>query len=211
MNFIWAFLYNCKSSLFYWIFHRTFIIGGRRVLLKQTPQNMKVMNSSCFVTEQTWKETWAQWEIGFCTVGPFHNLPWLSQSLRVPLAHRGQFPAAPTTCWECTLCHLPSGRIDTAFENRRLEKRWWQNSLLPRFFTSRTTSCGVILAKCHLGCCYSSPGVQFPHWSSAESGLVCLGAAGWTPLCEAERRCHIVVHFALEMSSSVWGVNILGL
>lgn len=47
------------------------------------------------------------------------NLPWLSQSLRVPLAHRGQFPAAPTTCWECTLCHLPNGRIDTAFENRR--------------------------------------------------------------------------------------------
>lgn len=53
MNFIWALLYNCKSSLFYWIFHWTFIIGGRKVLLKQTSQNMKVMNSSCFVTEQT--------------------------------------------------------------------------------------------------------------------------------------------------------------
>lgn len=100
MNFIWALLYNYKSSLFYWIFHWTFIIGGRKVPLKQTSQNMKVITVPALSLNKqrcTWKETWVQRGLSFGTTGPFQNLPWLSQSLRPPQPHREILPA-PAQC-----------------------------------------------------------------------------------------------------------------
>lgn len=222
MNFIWALLCNCKSSLFYWIFHWTFIIGGRKVLLKQTPQNMKVMNSSCFVTEQAKVHVKGDLGTTKAWVLLYWSLPQPALALsEPPCPTERSSQQLPPPCWECSLWHLPSGKTDPAFENRHPWKEVMIKFSACTILHKQNNVLWSSSCKMPLGMLFK-PWCPIPHWCcSKELSSYCWSlprvSAGLSQCCwmnssvwSWEEMSH-VVHFALETSSSVWGVNILGL
>lgn len=214
MNFIWALLYNCKSSFFYWIFHWTFIIGGGKVLLKQTSQNMKVMNSSCFVTEQT--KVHRKGALGTMRAQVLHVCPFPcpgSLSLWEPPCPPER---SPSTVLGVHIWHLPSVRTDTALENRHPWKEVMIKFSACEILHKHNNVLWSYSCKMPFGMLFFQPWCPDPTprsvlWSPPRV------SAGFSRSCWVSssvwcwKEMSHVVHFALETSSSLWGVNILGL
>lgn len=226
MNFIWALLYNCKSSLFYWIFHWTFVIGGRKVLLKQTSQNLKVMNSFCFVTVQT--KVHMKGDLGTMTVWVLcrWSLPQPALALSVSESPPAPLRGVPSSShhllgvhilapaqWEhrhCLweqppvkrggdkiLCLQDSSQAEQCPVELFLQNAFW-NVVIPALVSSSHTAA---VPRSSAEYCWSLPRV-----SAGLSRCCWVNSSVWS-----WGEMSPVVHFALEMSSSVWGVNILGL
>lgn len=101
---------------------------------------MKVMNISCFVTEQT--KVRMKGGVGrvmgqvlhpVCTM---HNCPEFCRPLqRAVCTTNNCYHRYSLACCECTLFHLPSVKTDVDFENRNLSKE-----VIIKFYPCKTSS-----------------------------------------------------------------------
>lgn len=82
---------------------------------------MKVMNSSCFVTEQT--KVHMEGDLGTTRAQLWHHWSLPQPPLALSVSETSESSQQLPPCWEFPFWHLPSVKKRIAFENSTLEKR----------------------------------------------------------------------------------------